>query len=310
MSNAAAQNINEQTPAAAEGGAPAVALPLVQPDQGWKRRAKAALGGVACHFMHQRAVDLTRCRGDGYYGFVDRLMLSALLERAERKGTLEQFTHRQQQHFWATPAAAAYHADVEFRFRELFLGENASFVDELDTLIAQRQPAAICEIGCGSGQVIDHLARKHPNVARCVGIDLSATQIARNAERFDAPSLEWVAGDAVRWLDRHATSNWAVISNNGVFEYFLRSDLERLFASIAQRRPSILALLEPMDPDHDLDRDPESRPYGSERSFSHNYLALLRGAGFRIVHRSELVQHPHRLVRLIAVTDTATTGDD
>jgi hypothetical protein len=94
------------------------------------------------------------------------------------------------------------------------------------------------------------------------------------------------------------------LSHNGVLEYFLREELASLFADIGTRlRPSIASISEPIAVDYDLERETASRPYGDEHSFSHNYVHLLEGAGFRMLHRSEFREGSHRLLRLVARAD-------
>lgn len=44
----------------------------------------------------------------------------------------------------------------------------------------------------------------------------------------------------------------------------------------------IVAITESVGTDHDLDREPQSYPYGHELAFSHNYPAILRESGFEI----------------------------
>jgi len=51
--------------------------------------------------------------------------------------------------------------------------------------------------------------------------------------------------------------------------------------------PAIVAVIEPIAQDYDLERETVSRPYGSEHSLGHNYLLLLKSAGFRIVYQRE-----------------------
>lgn len=280
---------------------PKVALPLVQPSHPVKRALKVACGYLACAVWPARARSLLRCRNDGQLSGLDRTMLSALLHRSERRGQLHRFTHRQLRHFWSSSAAAEFHAQMSFSFQRWFLDGNGEFVAQLMAELRRRRPVAICEVGCGNGQVADWLATQLPEVPRIVGLDLSATQIMRNRALFKQPRLSWVAGDALAWLPRHAGPGWALVSNNGVFEYFLREQLLGLFVTMAQRStPTLISLIEPLGLEHDLDSDPGSCHYGSEHSFSHNYPVLLREAGFRILHQSELRTPTHRLLRVMA----------
>lgn len=44
----------------------------------------------------------------------------------------------------------------------------------------------------------------------------------------------------------------------------------------------MVVLTESIAADHDMDGDPNTYPYGFELSLSHNYLAILKEAGFSI----------------------------
>jgi hypothetical protein len=73
----------------------------------------------------------------------------------------------------------------------------------------------------------------------------------------------------------------------GVLEYFSRSAILTMLQAIKPRGPVRLMLIEPLDGDHDLQRNMQSRPYGMELSFSHNYPHLLAEAGFHILSSKE-----------------------
>jgi hypothetical protein len=86
-----------------------------------------------------------------------------------------------------------------------------------------------------------------------------------------------------------------------VLEYFTQAEVRQLFTHIARRLgPALVSLCEPVGLDHDLDRDVASSPYGTEHSFSHNYLHLLREAGFQVLYSSDFRRGQHRLLRILA----------
>jgi hypothetical protein len=59
-------------------------------------------------------------------------------------------------------------------------------------------------------------------------------------------------------------------------------------------------LVEPLAPDHDLDRDEGSHIFGLERSFSHNYAALLSEAGLQLRYRNEVLSGGVRWIMMLA----------
>lgn len=279
------------------------ALPLVQPTHPLKRMLKPMVGRVVCALLGSRARDLEAGRGPDRLDFLDRLMMSALLDRARQRGTLDEFTLRQQQRFWSSEEAANFHQDHEHYFDQWFLGPNQVTIRELERLAQEGHYTTLCEIGCGNGRALDYFAGRLPTLQRLVGIDLSRAQIEHNRGRYQDPRLEWIDGDAAAWIEANAQPGWIYVSNNGVLEYFLQVTLETMFRQIAARaQPALVCLMEPVDTEHDLEADGASRPYGSERSFSHNYPRMLLTAGFELLHQSELHTPPHRLLRLIART--------
>lgn len=57
-------------------------------------------------------------------------------------------------------------------------------------------------------------------------------------------------------------------------EYFSFETLTKVFCQLAKPHPAAVALVEPVDPDHDLLNDPASYAFGQENSFSHNHESL------------------------------------
>lgn len=278
-----------------------MALPFVEPGNPVKRAVRRALGRLGCFLKPATARALAAGEGPADFGLVDRLMLAALLQRAEREGSLEAFTARQQRRFWSSGAAADFHATQEQYFEEWFLGHNRELLGELEKAVAAGGFGALCEIGCGTGLALAELRDRLPGIQRFVGIDLSPEQIRRNQSRFTDPRVEWVAGDALAWIVDGARPGWVFLSNNGVLEYFTRGAVQELFAHLASRlRPALLSLCEPVGMEHDLGRDSGSSPYGTEHSFSHNYPHLLREAGFELLYESEVRREGHRLLRILA----------
>jgi trans-aconitate methyltransferase len=265
-------------------------------------RLKRALGALLCVLRPDAAAALRRGEGLWDLSLPQRAMLSALAHEAEQRGDLEPFVHRQLQQFWSSDGAADFHDDHQRHFEDHFLGEGLASLLAVERRIADGRFGTVCEIGCGHGRVIHYLSRRLTGARQFIGIDLSAEQVRRNAQRFPADNLRWIAGDAARWITSNGAPGWVFLTHNGVLEYFCRDDLQRLFGAISRRmRPAVISLHEPLALHHDLCRDLASRSFGQERSFSHNYLNLLSQAGFEIEHRSEHLTVSQRHVRIVAV---------
>jgi SAM-dependent methyltransferase len=295
--------MNAPTELAAPPTAPGrhIPFPLVQPTNPLRLAIKRALGYALLALRPAVARAMDAGEGPAEVGRIDSMMMAALMHRAERRGELEEFIHRQQRRFWSSAEIADFHAAHERYFEDMFLGENLVSLLELEKALAGGGFSSLCEIGCGHGRVVYFLSKRLAGLARFTGIDLSAEQVRRNRERYPDAAIDWVSGDAIAWIKANGAPGCVFLTHNGVFEYFRRDDLRTLFRDIATRmKPAIFSISEPLGLDHDLEVEMGSPPYGYERSFSHNYVFLLKEAGFEILHRSEYVSGNHRLLRLVA----------
>ena len=188
--------------------------------------------------------------------------------------------------------ATNFHEGWKDRFERLFLKHDVQVIDELEAVIASYdeadRPIALYEIGCGGGQVLNYLCGRLKGVEKFVGIDLGEDQITSNMQTYDDPKIAFHTADAVDWIPANAAPKSVVLTNGGVLEYFLREEVEALFASVGNDlKPATIVLIETIGSNHDLEASDDSFIYGRELSFSHNYPALLRKAGFEIRHQSE-----------------------
>ncbi len=231
---------------------------------------------------------------------VERIVFAAVTARLDSQPVHEQLAaaHRT---FWSSERAIDYHKSLAARIANGLLGEHLPLVEALEEVLATGRFRELCEIGCGSGYVIDHLAQRWPGLEKFTGIDLSADQIRLNQGNFTNPKLNFVAGDAAAWIDANATPGTAFLTYSGVLEYFTEPALATMLKRLSRSGPVCFALLEPIAREHDLDADPRSHLYGSERSFSHNYPRLFKEAGFTIRWRQELFTH--RFLMMVATID-------
>ncbi len=190
---------------------------------------------------------------------------------------------------WRIDRAGNFYDKFTDRFDRWFLGPHHEIVDQLQELSRKTQFDTLIEIGCGDGRVLEHCVAALPDIRHAVGIDINPAIIERNRENFrDNPRLSFTAADASTWLAENMGDGTIVLTYGGVMEYFSAPALSSMFRTIAKHDRVAVALVEPVDPAHDLVGDPASRPFGQESSFSHNHAALLGGAGFRIVFSKTL----------------------
>ena len=227
-------------------------------------------------------------------GVIDRLMREAIAHHALSQPDQSQLSQLHQD-YWRGEQGTLYHEQHRDKF-EFVWGHFSFVLDDLKNLLAQNpQFKTLCEIGTGSGQLLDHLAHELPELDAFIGIDLSPDTIEANRRKYTHPKLTFLADDAKAWIEQNAGPNWVYVTFRGVLEYFTEADLSALLTHIVQQRqPAIFICVEPVDRDHDLETALESRLYGEEFSFSHNYPHLFRQSGFTVLHTSHQTLYYHK----------------
>lgn len=273
--------------------------------QNLKQRVKETVGSVLVPLMPERAERVKQesfSMTMGESNFIDACLRSSIAVTMLQNSAEKELSdyHRR---FWERENGTEYHR----RFRELALDAFDThfdfLVNEFNALLkANPNITTLVEIGCGGGTVMNRLPDVIEGIDRFIGIDLSPDTIAENAELFPNPQIEWVAGDAHAWITENGQSNWLFFSFRGVLEYFTQEDLASLFADVADRmQPSIFASVEPLALDFDFSQ-PNSRHYGTEYTFSHNYPYLFKNNGFDIVHENIQTFDDHQISTVIATT--------
>ena len=214
---------------------------------------------------------------------------------------------------WRTPAGDEYHVhhsgDVHamFRARHQFL-----LTDFRVAALDAGQPfSRLVEIGCGVGRLLGDCQVACPGIASFVGLDLNPYAIERARFEADpATNLHFEQAEAVSWLEKHPVPGTVLVSYNGVMEYLSRDAVSRILTELARHPPAAVLICEPVAPDHDLERDVHSYPFGAERSFSHNHEALLKEAGFRIVTaREDFHEGSRTRLKLVVAIATDEPGN-
>ena len=280
-----------------------VQFPASLPSNPLKRFVKVQLGRVVAALNPKYAQKIAAGELPSRLSTREWLLIAALVDRHERAGTLDELAPLHAW-LWQGQQAVAFHAQAKERFSSWWLENQVAIVEPIRVLLdAPGSPyRVLCEIGCGSGLVIADLAERLPQLDELIGLDLSPAQTALNREQNTNPRLSFVAGDAAAWVPEHARPGTIYMTVAGVFEYFSYRSLEKLFAHVStELKPAIIAVIEPIAQDYDLERETVSRPYGSEHSLGHNYILLLRNAGFHVVYQREEQLGGARFLSVVAV---------
>lgn len=192
------------------------------------------------------------------------------------------------------------HRDTRFRH---FLEHHAVICERLRELLGEHPDSfsRLVEIGCGDGQVLFYAAGRLPHLTRCVGVDINRN-VVNNIEMpagTDA-RVAFEEGDALTWLIESPMNGTILMTYGGVLEYLSPVSVARLFSIVGQRRPAAIAMVEPLDPNHDIAANASSRIFGRENSFSHAYPTLLKGAGFSIAWQDEMTVDGVRWLLVLA----------
>ncbi len=247
------------------------------------------LGSMLLPLVPQRVADMKAGRLPSNPTFIDHMLVVGLVRTHQQRGTLDELTPLHDW-FWSRESVLQFHEFAERRFEHWFLGHHVAIVPQIREALGADEVAfeTFCEIGCGCGRALEYMAQAFPEIPRFIGLDLSEAQTARNRARYTGQRMEFESGDGLQWVARHARPQWVYFIHGGVLEFFSRARVLELFSLVGSRlAPSLLAMVESVSDDHDLDHDAGSIVYGAENTFSHNLIELLRLARFDILHRSE-----------------------
>jgi len=220
----------------------------------------------------------------------ERLMRYALLKRAEKNkdfDSLAEFHHN----YWSKKGKD-YFDHTDDILETFFKPYCTPILRYLENMLMHQNEDfdTIVEIGTGNGDALNYLSLKFPKIDRFIGIDLSSAQVELNKRKFhENLRLEFVVSDGSEWIKSHGESNTIFITSRGVLEYFTQQQLQDLLKELKNLGNTIFIAIEPIAADHDFSANPNSMVFGSESSFSHNYMMLFKNAGFNIWFNDKVI---------------------
>ena len=263
---------------------------------------KSVLGKIALWAFPDRAKLIEKTIGDApNYGLLNRIIRVGLIRNIKEQDRLALLHHR----FWAGAAGNQFHKRAVKRFENWFLTEHVSLIDELERLpeYNKRKYKFLYEIGCGDGQLINYLSNRLTSLEHFVGIDINADVIALNNQYCRKENLEFTCGNATEWICQNGRPKAIFFTNGGVLEYFSMKQITDLLNKIATDfKPSVFAIIEPLAIDYNVETEMESRTFGNEFSFSHNYEKLFTTNGFTILYQRETMTGGHRWILMLSKT--------
>jgi SAM-dependent methyltransferase len=277
-------------------------FPISLPYSGWKRHLILGTGRALVSVFPEKASRLKAGEVPSEPSRWDRLLLAGLVDTHLRRGRLDELTALHDW-VWTGDVAVNFHAGAEARFAEVFLAHHSAIVPALQAAMTDTggRYTTVCEIGCGSGLVLDHLSRTLAGQRQYIGLDMSPRQVELNRRRFEDRPLRFEAGEGLTWVLRNGQRRSIFFTNGGVLEYFPPRRLHALLSWIAGAlSPSLVAIVEPLADGHDADADPDSRPFGIENTFSHPYPRAFAQAGLEVLWRREVWVGAQRWLMMVA----------
>ena len=269
-----------------------------------KEQIKQVIGTVLLPLMPKRAARLAEeefSMSTSGRNIIDACLRVGLAQKllAEKEEKQLADYHR---NFWTKENSLPYHRGVRQQVVDAFNEHFIFLLDEINKLTAAN-PAldTLIEIGAGGGSLLNHLAQNLDGIEHFVGIDLSPEIIEENKELFNDERLRWVADNGKRWVEEHGQANTIYMTFRGVLEYFTNNELREMFGRIAtEKSPAVYIGVEPIALDHALATQFDSRPYGTEYTFSHNYPHLLKESGFKVILQTQKAFDNHQICTFIA----------
>ena len=256
-----------------------------------KKQIKEFTGAILMQLQRKKAESLIK-KGISFnvgneLNLNERLIRAALLKQAEKN---EDFNLLADYHknFWKQ-TGRKYFSEKDSVLNDFFLPHCLPVFEGLKKLLNDnpKKYHTMIEIGTGNGEVLEYLSTQFPQIEKFVGIDLSAPQVEVNIQKYHQfPNIDFVASDGSEWIRKNGTDNMIILTSGGVLEYFTQQQLNQLFGYLNHLKNIIFIAIEPKGVDVDFTKNPNSQPYGIERSFSHNYTQLFEESGFSLWYQS------------------------
>lgn len=252
-----------------------------------KKRAKILAGQLGEKLFPSVVNEINTGTHSGKDLRLKRAILYARSHRAKKLGNEEVMENTLHQ-FWKTDTANDYYNRYGERFQDWFLGPHQALIDRIDDYSQRNNIEQMIEVGCGDGRVLDHCATRLTGIKKFIGLDINPMIINENKQRYAASkNMDFVSANAQEWVPRNTGPGSLLFTYGGVLEYFSQNGLNKLFERHTRQHGSVIALVEPLDPSHDLENDPDSHIFGLENSFSHNYRRILDKFNYNIRFEEE-----------------------
>ncbi|MFD1015388.1 methyltransferase domain-containing protein [Winogradskyella rapida] len=240
---------------------------------------------------------LTLVLGDNL-SLSERLMRRAILNNIEKNEDYEQLAQLHKT-YWAKQGDDFVN-NTEANLKNVHLPAYKATLEVLNAEILNAPLAfdKLVEIGTGNGSVLNYLSTTFPSVKDFIGIDLSKEQTKINQINYkDNPKLKFVGGDVLDWLEQQQQGNYVFLTFRGVLEYFTQQQLTAFFEKLNALGSIIFFAIEPTDAAHNYETSPNSKVYGVEGSFSHNYEKLFKDEKFNVWYSDAKNEagHPYKI---------------
>lgn len=252
----------------------------------FRRSPLAVVGRIFFPIMPERVY---KVQSDFFVGksnqFIDKCLKAEINHRYYEQSDLT-LQEENRKHFWGASHAKRWHECNESLAAENFeerMKYKIPLIDWTTKHVENHKITTICEVGTGMGHFLLILRKNVIEKKSCkfVGFDLNDDCIQEAKRRCCFPDTEFYCGDAKKYIAEKADKNTLFIFC-GTLEYFTQTELENTLDLIAEKKPSMIAISEPIE----LDRKNESvSKQRANISFSHNYEYLFEKHGYSILEK-------------------------
>ncbi|EPR74084.1 hypothetical protein ADIWIN_0893 [Winogradskyella psychrotolerans RS-3] len=224
----------------------------------------------------------------------ERLMRRAILNKIEKNEDHDKLAQLHKT-YWAKQGDNFVN-NTEDNLKNIHLPAYKDVLEALNREISNAPVAfeKLVEIGTGNGSVLNYLSLNYTDIKDFIGIDLSEEQTKINQINYkDNSKIEFIDGDVLDWLENQQQGNLVFLTFRGVLEYFTQQQLISFFEKLYALGNIIFFAIEPTDSVHNYETYPNSKIYGVEGSFSHNYVKLFKDTGFKIWYSDEKSESGH-----------------
>lgn len=181
--------------------------------------------------------------------------------------------------YWQSQISSNWHKQR----KEEAYNDFVNFAHAIQHQVENLNFTTVIEIGTGAGTLITLLSEKLSLVNKFIGIDINKQQILENQNNYrDLTNVEFVHMDIDQYIQKNDFNHLLIVSQN-TLDYFEKDNLQTLFSLIRDKVNNVRIIISTSDFNLNL-TDSVERKEANFKVYDHNYVALLKSAGYEVTH--------------------------